>query len=135
MKATLQRLVHKVGRRGAFLTFLALLDLVYAYSLFFPTEQSRRNPTSLFLADIAPLWFWGVLWGAVGLACAFFVFRRKDAPAFAAAMFIKVLWSLTFLIGWIVGLVERGYLSTAIWGAFALVVALISTWPEPGLEP
>jgi len=42
-----------------------------------------------------------------------------------------VLWALVFLLGWVFADVERGYLSTAIWGAFAAVLALIATWPEP----
>lgn len=124
-------LTHQIGRRGSFLAFLFLLDAIYAYSLFFPTTQSLQTPTSVFLLHIAPLWVWGLLWGAAGLVCLFYAFHRNDAPGFAAAMFMKTLWSLTFLLGWLFAGVERGYLTATIWGAFAAVCLLISTWPEP----
>jgi hypothetical protein len=124
------RLVQQVGRRGAFLLFLALLDGVYAYSLFYPTASSRQSPTSEFLISIAPLWVWGLPWAAVGLVCGIFAFVKFDWPGFAAAIFIKVLWSVMFLTGWIFVDVERGYLSSAIWGAFGLLVALVAGWRE-----
>ena len=78
-----------------------------------------------------PLEVWGALWATVGTLCFVFAFMQQDAPGYAAAMFIKVLWALVFLLGWAFADVERGYLSTAIWGAFAAVLALIATWPEP----
>jgi hypothetical protein len=45
-------------------------------------------------------------------------------------MFVKVLWAVTFLLDWLFADVERGYLSTAIWRAFAAVLGLIATWPD-----
>jgi hypothetical protein len=127
----LKALSLRIGRRGSFLLFLSLLDLIYGYALAFPTPAARLNPTYSFLAEILPLWAWSLLWVGVGIVCAVFAFKQRDAPAYAAAMFIKILWALTFLLGWIFADVERGYLSTAIWGAFALIVILIATWPEP----
>lgn len=124
-------LTHRVGRRGAFLCFLALLDIIYGYSMLFPTTRSLSTPTSQFIMHVAPLWAWGSLWLTTGVVCAIYAFREKDAPGYAAAMFIKILWGLTFLLGWIFVDVERGYLSSAIWLAFAAVVALIASWPEP----
>lgn len=120
-----------LGRRGAFLLFLTLLDWVYGYSLVFPTPDTFHNPAYIFLALIVPLWVWGALWITVGTVCAVFAFRRRDAPGYAGAMFLKILWAGIFFLGWAASAVPRGYLSTAIWGAFAAVVALIATWPDP----
>ncbi len=125
------RIFKRIGRRGAFLLFLSLLDWVYAYGLAFPTPRAISNPTYQFLSSTLPLQVWGALWAIVGTLCFVFAFRQHDAPGYAAAMFIKVLWALVFLLGWAFADVERGYLSTAIWGAFAAVLALIATWPEP----
>lgn len=131
VRSSLIALSQRTGRRGAFLLFLSLLDLVYAYGLAFPTPRAASNPTYQFLASTLPLEVWGALWAVVGTLCFVFAFRQQDAPGYAAAMFIKVLWALVFLLGWMFADVERGYLSTAIWGAFAAVLALIATWPEP----
>lgn len=124
-------LLQRVGRRGAFLLFLALLDIVYAYSLAFPSVSVEGNPTYTFLATIVPLDVWAALWVSVGVICLVFAFREKDAPGFAAAMFLMVLWASILLLGWLFAGVERGYLSSAIWGSFAALLTLIASWPEP----
>lgn len=131
----LKRLGYQVGRRGYFLLFLALLDFVYAIGLAFPSAQARGNPTMRFLDSAGSLLGWGILWAVVGAVCLVFAFRKNDWPGFAAAMLIKMLWAVTFLLGWIFAGVDRGYLSFAIWGAFALLVRLISTWPEGEPDP
>jgi hypothetical protein len=131
VKKLLGYLVHKVGRRGAFLAFLALLDWIYGYALAFPTPAALANPTYKFLIQSLPLNLWAGLWFGVGTICFVYAFRKRDAPGYAAAMFLKILWSALFLFGWVFAGVERGYLSSAIWGAFAAILALIATWPEP----
>ena len=123
-------LLHRIGRRGGFLLFLALLDIIYAYGLITPTARSAQNPTTLFLESVAPIPVWAGLWGTVGTLCLFYAFRQQDFPGYFAAMFLKALWAATFLLGWAFAGVERGYLSFAIWGAFAGVLALISGWRE-----
>jgi hypothetical protein len=125
------RLVSLVGRRGYFLLFLALLDMVYAFSIAFPSRQARISATFRFLDEAGSLYFWASLWAAAGLACLVFAFRKTDWPGFAAAMAIKALWAVMFLFGWAFVGIDRGYLTATIWGAFGLLVWLISTWPEP----
>ena len=123
---------RRVGHRGAFLLFLALLDLVYAFGLAFPTPQARRSPTYAFLAEVpGSLYLWAALWLIAGILCGIYAFRRRDAIGYFAAMFVKAIWALMFLLGWLFAGVERGYLSAAIWGAFAFIVWLIAGWPEP----
>jgi hypothetical protein len=134
LKPAITGLLNRIGRRGSFLLFLSLLDFIYGYSLLFPTPRSLTNPTTQFIIEIAPLTIWGVLWLAVGVICLIFAFRRKDTIGFAAAMFLKVLWGFTFLIGWLLGAVERGFLSSAIWLAFAAALAVIAGWPEPNFD-
>lgn len=124
-------LTHRIGRRGAFLLFLALLDFIYSFSLLTPSQAARSQPTLLYLMHVGGLKLWALLWFAAGLACLISAFRKKDSVGFAAAMFIKILWAILFLLGWLFAGVERGYLSTTIWGAFALILALIASWPEP----
>ena len=123
-------LLRRIGRRGGFLLFLALLDMIYAYGLITPTARSAQNPTTVFLSSVLPLEAWAGLWGMVGALCLFYAFRQQDFPGYFAAMFLKVLWAGTFLMGWLFAGVERGYLSFAIWGAFGGVLALIAGWKE-----
>lgn len=122
---------RRVGRRGSFLLFLALLDVTNAFALATPDKQASSMPAYVFLASILPLWCWAIPWAGVGLLCLFYAFRKNDAVAYGVAMFLKVFWALVFLLGWIFVHVDRGYLSTTVWGAFAAVLLLIATWPEP----
>jgi hypothetical protein len=131
MRRAAARLQHRVGRRGASLLFFGLLDLVYCYSLLSPPPRSAWSPSLVFLDSIVPLWAWAAAWGAVGLLCLCRSYRRRDAAAFAAAIAIKVLWAIASLAAWLVGGVDRGYVNTVVWLAFAGFVAIIASWPEP----
>lgn len=122
--------VLRVGRRGYFLLFLALLDAVYGASLLNPTPRSLDNPTTQFLLRVLPLPAWACVWLLVGAICLVSAFRFNDAAGFAAAMGLKTLWGSLFLIGWVVADVERGYLSAVIWLAFAGLLALVVPWPD-----
>jgi hypothetical protein len=120
-----------LGRRGLALMFFGLLDVVYAFSLANPDQVSRSTPFFAWLADIAPLGWWSLLWILTAAACLIFAFRVKDRIGFACAIFLKVLWGLVSLGGWLFGNVDRGYVSAAIWLALAGFVWVLSGWPEP----
>lgn len=128
--AGVQSLTQRTGRRGACLLFLAVLDLIYAYSLTTPTPRSLTNPTTLFLISIMPLGAWAFIWAFVGAVCLLFAFRHDDHIAFGLGISLKAFWALVFFWGWIIHEVERGYLSTTIWGAFALFILVIAGWRE-----
>lgn len=127
-------LLHRIGRRGAALLFFAMLDLIYGISLLFPPTEAKLSPTFLFIQRVAPLYAWASLWFGVGLVCLVGAFQFRDRWAFAAAMGLKTLWGVTFLLGWLLLDLERGYVSAIIWLAMAGWVYIISTWPEPPLR-
>jgi hypothetical protein len=129
VKAQIGWLQRHVGRRGAFLLWLAVLDLVYAYSLLSPPPSAMTNALTVYLASICPLAVLGVAWGAVGLICVVTAFLRADRLGFAAAICIKCVWTSLFIIGCFAG-VERAYLSAAIWGTLAALVWIVVGWPE-----
>lgn len=122
---------HRLGRRGVALLFFGLLDVAYALNLFFPPPQQRRTSSVLFLAEIMPLWAWGLLWSVPAVLCLSLAWTRRDQAAFASAIAIKCVWGLTNLFGGLSGAIDRAYVSVAIWLALAVLVAVISSWPEP----
>lgn len=134
MRRILANLWHRLGRRGTFLLFLTVLDLLYGLSLAKPAATARQSPTVHYIAHIAPLAAWAALWLAVGVVCAVGAFARRDQWAFASAMGLKVLWGVTFGCGWAIAGLDRGWVSAVIWLAFAAVVFLIASWPEPVKE-
>lgn len=127
----LRDLRHRVGRRGSALLFFALLDVVYAGSLAWAPASVRSTPAYAWLTSYLPLWAWAALWAGVGLLCAVQAFRRADRLAFAAASLLKVLWGVLHAAGWLLDVVPRGYVSAAVWLAFAGFVQVIASWPEP----
>lgn len=124
-------LAQRVGRRGSCLLFFAVLDVLYALSLAKPPPEAKLSPTVAFIAEIAPLDLWALAWLAVGVLCLVGAFRHHDRWAFTAAVAIKTIWGGTFLLGWILDGLDRGWVSAVIWLAMAGWVYIISSWPEP----
>lgn len=127
----------RVGRRGIFLGFLALLDIVIGYALVqdLPLGLSVAVLYEPFVR-IMPIGVWSSVWIGGGLLCAVAVLWPRARPtAFAVGAAVKTGWALGYLIGWAEGLpvYTRGYQSAVIWGAFALVMLVVSGWRENGL--
>lgn len=123
----IRNLIRRVGHRGAALLFFALLDEVYAYSLFNPPPSSQYLE---FVRGIAPFQVWACLWAAAGAICLISAFRKDDRWGFAAAMAIKMMWGMLYVYGIFID-VERSYLGAAIWLCLAGWIAIISSWPAP----
>jgi hypothetical protein len=121
---TLSRLASRIGRRGAALLFFTILDTIWCIGLI--TVPRPLVPYYAWMAEIMPLGVWAACWGAVAAVCLWYAFRTYDTPAFMAAVGLKVGWGLFAGYGWIVGQVDRGYLSAVIWLLFAAFVFLIA---------
>lgn len=119
-----ERLASRVGRRGAALLFFTLLDLVYCIGLL--STPKPLVPFYAWMDGIMPLPLWAAYWGLVGLICLVYAFRTHDTAAFMAAVALKVAWGLLSMFGWLAGAVERGWINTVIWLAFACFVYLIA---------
>ena len=130
-----RRLTRRVGRRGTALLFFGFLAAAYAHGLAFPTPEARHNPSMVFLASIAPLWAWSLLWAVVGGLCFVQAFRIRDRLAFAAVAFLMTLFGLLATGAWLLAGVTRGYISAAIWLALAGWIGVIADWPEPPPPP
>lgn len=125
-----RRLLHRVGRRGCSLAFLALLDVLFAQALWTQPPEVRAAPANQFLGSLLPLHWWGAVWLTVGSVCLVQAFMRVDRVAFAASTALKLTWGSLNLAGWMVGEVPRGWVSATFWLAFGGFVTIIATWPE-----
>lgn len=119
----------RLGRRGAALLVFAALDAIYGIRL--ATVDPGTQEFYDWLAKTLPMWVSALVWLTIGACCLLYAFLPCDRPAFSAAIGIKVLWGTLYLGGWIIGDVADGWVSTAIWLAFACCVGLIASWPEP----
>ena len=127
VRRSARKVVRRVGRRGAFLAFLAVLDVAYGWSLYVVSPAHRVYDLLL------PWQAWGIIWLSVGAVCAIGAVLRTgaDRVAFALAAALKTFWGLVFVRVWLYDHVPRGWVSVVIWLAFAAVVLLVSSWPEP----
>lgn len=121
----------RLGKRGRVLLYFGGLDLVYAVSLAQPDATTRGGPFFAWLTEVAPIWAWSLAWAVVGAVCLWQAWCRRDSLGFAAAIALKIGWGLVCLGGWLLGAVDRGYVSAAIWLGLAYFVWVISGWPEP----
>ena len=123
-----KNLVYRVGHRGAFLLFLSLLDFIYGWSLFL-TATTANGPYSKLV-----LWFpwavWGWAWIAVGALLLVGTFVRDDRVYFGVSATFKGVWAAAWLSGWLFHGVYLGWVSAVIWGAFAALVVVVSSWRE-----
>jgi len=121
-----RRLMHRLGRRGAALTFFGILDLAIAASLVGPVA-----PTTRAAAELMSPWAWAGLWASVAALCFVGAWVRWDHYAFTAAIAMKVIWSGEVLASWLLYDAQRGWLGAVVWAAFAAFIAVIAGWPEP----
>jgi hypothetical protein len=122
----LRSLVVRVGRRGSYLLFLALLDLVYGWSLI-----SIANPLLNHIdLGLSPL-TWGIMWAVTGLVCLIEAFATLDRLAFTMAVLLKFLWGTTMILSWwLTATNPYGWIGGTVFLAFAAATAVISFWPE-----
>ena len=124
MGGKLRRLRARIGRRGAFLGFLAMLDVVIGWFLLYPPAGSPPQPYPLLPAQA-----WAAWWLATAAACTAGMFLRTDRVAYAAAALLKTGWALRYAYLWYTG-VPQSWVAMAIWLAFAGAVLIIAGWPE-----
>lgn len=114
----------RIGRRGAFLLFLSLLDILYGWSLMIAPPAP---PLHLVLSLDA----WGWVWIGTGIFLIPGAFIRRDRSCFALASFLMAAWAGAWVDVWVSdAFVPRAWVSVAIWAAFAGVVVVVATWPE-----
>jgi hypothetical protein len=124
MTGPLSTLAARVGRRGAALLTLALLDAIYCYGLL--NAPRPLTPFYAWQTTLMPIYAWAIWWAVVGAICLVFAFCTWDTPAFIAAVALKVGWALVALLGWLDGAVDRGYISAGIFLVIAGGVFLVA---------
>lgn len=132
--AAARRAVRHVGRRGAFLLFLTLLDAALGYALV-QALPFGLNTAVLYYPFVAvmPLPWWATWWWATGLLAAVAAgWHPARAAAFGAAALLKAAWATGWLVGWLSAMPAfgSGYQQAAIFGAFGGLVLLVSGWRE-----
>lgn len=129
---------RRIGRRGAALLSWAFVDVVVGWSLREPSTRPRGAAAAAAyrpILAIAPFGFWAWAWILVGAVCVVGACSRQDAPAFAAAIGIKLVWGGGLFAGWAFYGAYRGWVAAVTWLVLAALVSVIAGWPEPPQHP
>ena len=121
----------RLGYRGAFLLFLAIIDFIYGWFLAHPTPESRDTSQFVWRDHIMPTQAWGGIWIGVGAALLISAFMRQDRIGYALALALKIGWAFVAVAGGLTGHVQGSWTAVAIWGGFAALTVLESGRPEP----
>lgn len=122
----------RLGYRGAFLLFLAAIDLLYGWAaMIHPTAESRLTSAFIWRDRFMPAEAWGSIWVVVGSALLISAFMRQDRIGYALAIALKIGWATVAALGGIIGHVQGAWSAVAIWGGVAGMTILVSGWPEP----
>jgi hypothetical protein len=121
------RLLARIGRRGSYLLFLALVDVLYGYSLLVYMGPSYPRLDLFFSAHT-----WGWIWIIAGLFIAQQAFTRVDRLGFVVAVVIKFVWGAIAFYDFILNPHHDplGWVSAVIWFGFGALTAIVSYWPE-----
>jgi hypothetical protein len=120
----IRRLIERAGHRGAFLSFLALLDILFGWSIL--GDAGNLTHVALFF----PAQIWGIIWLTVGIFLTTGIFTRHDKVHFAVAASLKAAWATVYLNVFVVNHFPRAWVSIVIWAAFAAIVMVVSSWPD-----
>lgn len=125
----MEKLWHRIGRRGATLLLFSMVDVTIAYSML-SVPTALANSTYLGHRLIFPLHVWAYIW--LGAAAVLFInaFRKDDRIGFGVAMGIKMLWACGFLTSFFLFNVPRAIIGACMWGLFAGWLFLVAGWPE-----
>lgn len=118
----------RLGYRG---TFLALLG---AYDLFFGAYLlGGRLEHSLVLPQTA----WGIVWLVTGLAliAGGFLPGRWDTPFFALGVLVKAAWAFEYFWLSVHSEVAFDWARGCYFLCLAVIVMMVSSWPEPFSGP
>ena len=118
----------RLGYRG---TFLALLG---AYDLFFGTYLlGGRLQHSLVLPQTA----WGIVWLVTGsvLIVGGFLPGRWDTPFFALGVLVKAAWAFEYFWLSVHSGIAFDWARGCYFLCLAVIVMMVSSWPEPFSGP
>lgn len=133
MRAVVHRVARRVGHRGALLTLVGGIAMLYGISLL-TVPPVPRPPGLRFLLGLMGFHGWGVTLtaaGAVALACAP-LSQGRDWPGFTALTLVWLPWSLSYFVSWWPQHeTPRGWVSALIFAALAGIPAVGANWDEP----
>lgn len=116
----------RLGARGMILLLFGLFFLAYGLTLL----SADPSPLTAWREELMPPIAWSVLWWTFGLIAVLFAFTKRDEIGYALALIVMIGWTLFSMWAWIVGDVERGWVSGLVFTLPTAILAVDAGRPE-----
>lgn len=131
-----QRLLDRLGRRGACLVLFGIAWLTQGAFLLGQGPHPASH-TGVFVLDL-PWPAQSIIWAISGILAIVFGFRQKDDhPGWMGGVAGPLIYSCSYLVAGVTYATTSGAHGSATgpfgfiaWGALALLMGVISSWPE-----
>ena len=139
-KARVYPMVSRLSRglndhRGRFLVLFATIYTCFGYSYIVEGATTQRRSVFVWLPDMVPMMVLSTPWFLAAVIALMSAFKRSlfrtDRYGFMALATVPCVWALTFLFAHFAGRAPTGWISTLIYGGFAAIVVVVSSWPNP----
>lgn len=130
------RLFHRINdHRGRFLVLFGLLYGCFGWTYLVEGSTPSRTAAFEWLPSFIPMsalsWPWFIA-AVIALGSSVrYTPPRTDRFGFMALVLVPCVWALMFLFSYFRGYAPTGWISTIIYGGFAAIVILVSSWPNP----
>ena len=127
-----RRLLHHLGRRGAYLCVMGLGWAGYGADIILDPRYGTARGIGL-LTHAAPIWVWGVGWtvaGTVALLCGLIRSPRLDNAGFLCICTPPAVWSMAYTFAWVSGAYQPVWGSAIAWTAELGGFLIVSGWTE-----
>jgi hypothetical protein len=121
----------RLGYRGAFLLWLALVDFVYGWFLINPTDEQLQTTQFVWRDHIMATQGWGAIWLGAGVVLTITAFMKQDRVGYAVAIALKFSWAFIAIMAGLTGHVQGAWTTVTIWGVFGGLTVMESGRPEP----
>ncbi len=133
-RRAVRRLKRRLGRRGATLTPLGIVWILYGYSMIAQPLAAQRGLPLLLQRVSLDVWGWAwIVSGVVALVYAWAP-PGRDAAGFVSLVLIVVPWTTGYLASWLLGDYPRGWVAAAVWTGLSVPILVALGWPEPARQ-
>ncbi len=128
----IRKAFRHIGRRGAYLGFMALVFFTTLLSFQDPDQVAMRKLIYPAL-DPVPTWVWMWMWAVSMCMCLLgIVWKRAEIVGFAATTFVFVIWSviISSALFYHTQSLKHVLLALLVYISFLAMTLMIAGWPE-----
>jgi hypothetical protein len=130
------RVLARIGRRGAMLVVLSVIDIVYGLAMFLTDlvfyAEPQWWPASIYSMFGLSVGIWGVVWMVVGAFLLTGIPKHiPDSIHFGAAVALWVWWAFAAMVYYFTTFSPGTWGPAAVYAGFSLLILIAAGWEDP----